>query len=115
MYAWENDSRCGTGFTIRAEDGQVLDLLPHVYKYPQIVAGEMLTAGQPVGSSATPATPPVPYFHLQLQPAASYPQEQDWFERFAGTAFQWSDGTPTKAGSPVGGRSRFDLVQAPTD
>jgi murein DD-endopeptidase MepM/ murein hydrolase activator NlpD len=39
-----------------------------------------------------------PHLHLQLQPATSYPQDQPWFQSFAGTAFRWSDAGAAKAG-----------------
>ena len=40
-----------------------------------------------------------PHLHLQHQPATSWPQQEAWFEAFAGTAFSWSDAaTPTAPG-----------------
>ena len=32
-----------------------------------------------------------PHLHLQLQPATAWPQQEPWFEAFAGRAFNWSD------------------------
>ena len=40
-----------------------------------------------------------PHLHLQLQPATSYPQNQAWFQSFAGSAFRWQD-APTASPSP---------------
>jgi hypothetical protein len=37
-----------------------------------------------------------PHLHLQLQPATSYPQNEGWFEAFAGTAFSWQDAPPAE-------------------
>lgn len=115
MYAWEDDSRCGTGFTMRAGDGQVWTYCHLSYKYPEVSKGAMLTAGQPVGLVGHTGHATGPHLHLQLQPAASYPQDQEWFERFAGSAFQWQDGTTTKEVSSVTTKITFDIVQQPTD
>jgi len=38
-----------------------------------------------------------PHLHLQLQPPDQWPQEEGWFQSFAGTAFSWSDGAPEPA------------------
>ena len=51
-----------------------------------------------------------PHLHLQLDPTTSYPQEQAWFQNFAGTAFRWQDGGPTDS---VSAGSRVFTVVAP--
>ena len=38
-----------------------------------------------------------PHLHLQLEPANGYPQDEPWFQSFAGTAFSWLDSTQTNA------------------
>jgi hypothetical protein len=40
------------------------------------------------GSSARPGTRPGPTFTC---PVLTYPQEESWFQSFAGTAFSWQD------------------------
>jgi murein DD-endopeptidase MepM/ murein hydrolase activator NlpD len=67
--------------------------------YPSVQPGAELKAGDPVGLVGATGHATGPHLHLQLQPAASYPQEQQWFQGFAGTAFHWSDEAPTKAGT----------------
>ena len=54
-------------------------------------------------SSAQTGDATGPHLHLQLQPATSYPQDEQWFESFAGTAFQWRTDAArwTPAGPPV--------------
>ena len=47
-------------------------------------------------------------------PRARIRRHQDWFQAFAGTAFQWSDEAPTKAGSTGAGKITFDVVQQPS-
>jgi hypothetical protein len=39
-----------------------------------------------------------PHLHLQLQPPTEYPQNQAWFQSFAGNAFRWQDApTPMRS------------------
>ena len=61
--------------------------------------GAQLAAGDPVGLVGQTGHATGPHLHLQLQPAGSYPQDQDWFQSFAGTAFRWSDQGPAPAGA----------------
>jgi murein DD-endopeptidase MepM/ murein hydrolase activator NlpD len=100
LYAWQGDPRCGTGFTFQAGDGQTWTYCHLSYIDPTVQPGAQLTAGQPVGLVGSTGDATGPHLHLQLQPATSYPQTQEWFESFAGTAFQWSDGSQP-AGSPA--------------
>ena len=50
-----------------------------------------------------------PHLHLQLDPTTSYPQDEAWFQCFAGTAFSWQD-APTPA--PAGGLQPIRTVQS---
>ena len=115
LYAWPDDPRCGTGFTIQTTDGQVWTYCHLSYMYPEVQQGAQLTAGQPVGLVGATGHATGPHLHLQLQPANSYPQAQEWFKAYAGTAFSWSDETPTKAGSPATQGITFSIVQQPSD
>ncbi len=114
LYAWSFDDRCGIGFTMQTTDGQTWTYCHLSYRYPEVVEGATLTAGQAVGLVGSTGHATGPHLHLQLQPASSYPQDQDWFKSFAGTAFQWSDEAPTKTGSPTT-KLVFDIVQQPSD
>ena len=114
LYAWSFDERCGIGFTMQTTDGQTWTYCHLSYRYPEVVQGATLVAGQAVGLVGSTGHATGPHLHLQLQPASSYPQDQDWFKSFAGTAFQWSDETPTKTGAPTT-KLVFDIVQHPTD
>lgn len=115
LYAWPDDARCGTGFTMQTTDGQTWTYCHLSYMYPEVQKGAQLTAGQPVGLVGQTGHATGPHLHLQLQPAASYPQAQAWFKAYAGTAFQWSDQTATKAGAAVTQKITFDIVQQPSD
>jgi murein DD-endopeptidase MepM/ murein hydrolase activator NlpD len=99
LYAWSWDHRCGIGFTFQTTDGQTWTYCHLSYMYPSVQPGAVLKAGDPVGLVGATGHATGPHLHLQLQPAASYPQEQQWFQAFADTAFQWSDEAPTRAGT----------------
>ncbi len=100
---------------MQAADGQVWTYCHLSYEYPEVVAGATLTAGQPVGLVGQTGDATGPHLHLQLQPASSYPQDQEWFKSFAGTAFTWSDEAPTKPGSGVTQKLVFNIVQEPSN
>jgi murein DD-endopeptidase MepM/ murein hydrolase activator NlpD len=102
LYAWAGDPRCGTGFTFQATDGQTWTYCHLSYLDPSVQPGAQLSAGAYVGLVGSTGHATGPHLHLQLQPATSYPQEQQWFQSFAGTAFQWSDGSGTRAGAATG-------------
>jgi murein DD-endopeptidase MepM/ murein hydrolase activator NlpD len=85
------DSRCGIGFTLWTIDGQTWTYCHLAYLEPTVVAGATLSAGAPVGLVGQTGHTTGPHLHLQLAPPISYPQEQAWFQGFAGTAFRWQD------------------------
>ena len=98
----EPDPACGIGFTIQTTDGLTWTYCHLSYLDPAVVAGASLTAGQPVGLVGQTGDASGPHLHLQLQPATGYPQDEAWFQAFAGTAFTWSDSVQGNAAqSPV--------------
>jgi murein DD-endopeptidase MepM/ murein hydrolase activator NlpD len=94
------EGRCGIGFTMRAADGRMWTYCHLSYLEPSVTAGALLTAGAPVGLLGRTGHSSGPHLHLQLAPATSYPQEEAWFQAFAGSAFRWQDAAPT-TGGPV--------------
>jgi murein DD-endopeptidase MepM/ murein hydrolase activator NlpD len=81
------------------------------YLEPTVVAGAFLHAGDPVGLVGQTGHATGPHLHLQLQPATGYPQDEPWFQSFAGTAFTWSDTVQENAApNPV-----FSVVSGPAD
>jgi murein DD-endopeptidase MepM/ murein hydrolase activator NlpD len=90
--AWHSaDPRCGIGMTIRTLDGQVWTYCHLAYLDPAVMDGASLGAGAQIGLVGSTGHSTGPHLHLQLQPATSYPQDQGWFQSFAGTAFSWQD------------------------
>ena len=98
-YAWSSDPRCGVGFTMQTTDGQTWTYCHLSYLEPTVTPGAQLAAGDPVGLVGQTGHATGPHLHLQLQPADSYPQEEAWFQGFAGTAYRWSDAGPAPAGA----------------
>jgi len=88
---------CGIGFTIRTTDGLAWTYCHLSYLEPAVVAGVQLPAGQPVGLVGHTGYASGPHLHLQFAPATGYPQDEAWFQSFAGTAFTWSDGVQMNA------------------
>ena len=103
--AWSYDSRCGIGFTMRTADGLTWTYCHLAYREPSVAAGAALTAGSPVGLVGSTGHSTGPHLHLQLQPATLYPQQQAWFQSFAGTAFSWQ-GDPPPLAAPAVPRAR---------
>ncbi|HKI91442.1 MAG TPA: lytic murein transglycosylase [Gaiellaceae bacterium] len=85
------DPQCGIGLTLRTADGREWTYCHLSYLEPGVVAGAQLGAGQPVGLVGSTGDATGPHLHLQLQPATGYPQDESWFQAFAGTAFSWQD------------------------
>jgi murein DD-endopeptidase MepM/ murein hydrolase activator NlpD len=97
------EGRCGIGFTMTAADGRSWTYCHLSYLEPHVTAGALLTAGMHVGRvGSTGTNSSGPHLHLQLAPAASYPQAEAWFQAFAGAAFTWQDPAPVQGGgAPV--------------
>ena len=97
--AWTyDDPKCGIGFTMQADDGQVWTYCHLAVLDPTVTVGAALTAGQQVGLVGATGDATGPHLHLQLQPPTLWPQQEAWFQAFAGTAFTWSD----EAAAPTG-------------
>jgi hypothetical protein len=79
-------------------DGQSWTYCHLSYLDPAVTAGATLAAGTEVGLVGQTGHATGPHLHLQLAPATSYPQEQSWFQSFAGTAFRWQDAGPGDSG-----------------
>ena len=95
------DPRCGIGLTLQAFDGQTWTYCHLSVLDPSVQPGVALHAGQQVGLVGATGDATGPHLHLQLQPATVWPQQESWFQAFAGSAFSWQDDAPESA--PVRG------------
>jgi murein DD-endopeptidase MepM/ murein hydrolase activator NlpD len=110
--AWTDPgNRCGIGFTYRAFDGQVWTYCHLAVLDQSVTVGAQLRAGAPVGLVGQTGHATGPHLHLQLQPATAWPQQEPWFESFAGQAFAWSDGPSDPAESPRPAARALAFVQ----
>jgi murein DD-endopeptidase MepM/ murein hydrolase activator NlpD len=93
---------CGIGFEMKTLDGRSWTYCHLSQLEPAVRRNVVLTAGAPVGLVGSTGHSSGPHLHLQLNPAASYPQEEAWFQSFAGTAYHWQDApTPLGGAGPV--------------
>jgi murein DD-endopeptidase MepM/ murein hydrolase activator NlpD len=99
----DGSGNCGIGLTIQLETGTEYTYCHLSYLEPAVHSGAALAAGQPVGLVGSTGHSTGPHLHLQLSPAVSYPQEEAWFQAFAGVAFSWQDSpTPHRRAKPRG-------------
>jgi murein DD-endopeptidase MepM/ murein hydrolase activator NlpD len=92
LNAWHTaDPRCGIGMTIRTQDDLVWTYCHLAFLEPSVVDGVSLAAGAQIGLVGSTGHATGPHLHLQLQPPTEFPQNQPWFQSFAGSAFTWQD------------------------
>jgi murein DD-endopeptidase MepM/ murein hydrolase activator NlpD len=102
LRSWTDpDPRCGIGLTIRTSDGREWTYCHLSYLDPAVLPGVTLSAGTPVGLVGSTGDATGPHLHLQLDPPTSYPQEETWFQAFAGKAFRWQDAPTPEVGPPA--------------
>ncbi|MGD0273741.1 MAG: lytic murein transglycosylase [Gaiellaceae bacterium] len=98
LRAWRTiDPLCGIGMNFRTDDGQTWAYCHFSYIEPSVVSGARLTAGTLVGLVGSTGHATGPHLHLGLIPSSNgFPQNEPWFQSFAGIAFRWQDApTPT--------------------
>src|SRR5262249_46937693 len=78
---------------------------------PAVTAGATLATGTEVGLVGQTGHATGPHLHLQLNPATSYPQEQSWFQSFAGTLS--AGRTPARATPELRARLASSLSSQP--
>jgi murein DD-endopeptidase MepM/ murein hydrolase activator NlpD len=88
-----DDPSCGTGLLYQTGDGQRWVYCHLSYREPTVQVGMVFEAGAPVGLVGHTGDATGPHLHLGLQPS-SYPQDQAWFQSFAGIAYTWQDPAP---------------------
>jgi hypothetical protein len=108
LRAWRTiDPLCGIGMDFRTDDGQTWAYCHLSFIEPATVTGARLTAGALVGLVGSTGHATGPHLHLGLIPSSNgYPQNESWFQSFAGIAFRWQDApTPTVSGDSAALRS----------
>jgi murein DD-endopeptidase MepM/ murein hydrolase activator NlpD len=100
--AWQGiDPLCGIGMTYRSDDGQTWAYCHMSYREPVVVPGARLKAGELVGLVGSTGHSTGPHLHLGLIPSSrGYPQNEAWFQSFAGIAFRWQD-APTPSSPAI--------------
>jgi len=96
----DGNGACGIGFKLRTDGGAVFVYCHLSYLEPAVVPGAALAAGASVGLVGSTGNSTGPHLHLAFDPAVTYPQEEPWFEAFAGRAFSWQD-APTPERAPL--------------
>jgi len=91
--AWRSiDPLCGIGLRYRTDDGRTWAYCHLSYIEPSVVTGTPLTAGALIGLVGSTGHATGPHLHLGLIPSSNgYPQDQPWFQSFAGVAYRWQD------------------------
>jgi murein DD-endopeptidase MepM/ murein hydrolase activator NlpD len=103
--------RCGIGLQLQSADGTRYVYCHLAYLEPNVVEGAALVAGTPVGLVGSTGNSTRPHLHLQFSPAAVYPQQEPWFQAFAGLAFRWQeDPAPAAASARSTPNPVFDVV-----
>ena len=82
---------CGIGFKLLGGDGRTWTYCHLSFLEPAVTTGAFLSAGASVGLVGSTGHSTGPHLHLQTGPERTYPQEEPWFQAFAGTAFTWQD------------------------
>jgi murein DD-endopeptidase MepM/ murein hydrolase activator NlpD len=94
----EGGGRCGIGLTLQLANGTNFVYCHLSYLEPHVVPGAALAAGAPVGRVGSTGNSTGPHLHLAFVPSTSYPQEEPWFQAYAGVAFRWQDApTPERS------------------
>ena len=106
---------CGIGLTLQTLDGRDWTYCHLSYLEPGVQPGAMLTAGTPVGLVGSTGRSTGPHLHLQAGPTLTYPQQEEWFRAFAGTAFTWQgeESVQPHAVAPFVSAPLFAVVEQP--
>lgn len=85
---------CGIGLELLTEQGESYAYCHLAYLEPGVVAGAALPPGALVGLVGQTGNATGPHLHLGLVPSDTYPQDEPWFQAFAGVAFSWQESLP---------------------
>ena len=114
--AWPLGSgNCGIGFVLGTADGRSWTYCHLSFLEPAVEPGASLAAGAPVGLVGSTGHSTGPHLHLQTGPELTYPQQEEWFRSFAGTAFAWQGSVETQPYpvAPLSAAPVFAVVDQP--
>ncbi|MBD0291114.1 MAG: lytic murein transglycosylase [Thermoleophilia bacterium] len=110
--------RCGIGATLRVRDGTTYLYCHLSYLERSLAPGTPVSAGASIGLVGSTGNATGPHLHLQRTPPDAFPQQEPWFQAFAGVAFRWQGAAPAAAAvrpalAPVAPRKPvFRVVEA---
>jgi murein DD-endopeptidase MepM/ murein hydrolase activator NlpD len=108
-------SRCGLGLKVDLAAGRTYVYCHLSYVEPSVAPGVAVSAGASLGLVGSTGNSTGPHLHLQFVPADAYPQEEPWFQSFAGRAFSWQDApTPHVRQRDVGRVFRVIRIRSET-
>jgi murein DD-endopeptidase MepM/ murein hydrolase activator NlpD len=108
------EGRCGIGLKLQLDSGPTYVYCHLAYLEPSVAPGVALSAGAHVGLVGSTGNSTGPHLHLGLVPSVAYPQDEAWFQSFAGRAFTWQD-MPTLHRAPAAAGPVFTVIEAPTE
>ena len=114
--AWPLGSgNCGIGFVLGTADGRSWTYCHLSFLEPTVQPGALLSAAAPVGLVGSTGHSTGPHLHLQTGPELAYPQHEEWFRSFAGTAFAWQGSVETQPHpvAPLAAAPVFAVVEQP--
>jgi murein DD-endopeptidase MepM/ murein hydrolase activator NlpD len=109
----EGNGKCGIGLQLRVATGELFVYCHLSYLEPGVVPGVALAAGAPVGLVGSTGNSTGPHLHLGFVPSVAYPQEERWFQAYAGVAFRWQDAPTPERSNARAGLKRRDFVRGP--
>ena len=113
--AWARpNGNCGIGATITTSDGQTWTYCHLSFLDPSVRPGAELAAGASMGLVGETGDATGPHLHLQLDPTDAYPQDEAWFRGFAGMAFSWQNGPPTRGLVDTSSQPLFSVLAQPS-
>jgi murein DD-endopeptidase MepM/ murein hydrolase activator NlpD len=107
-------SRCGLGLKLDLDAGPTYVYCHLAYVEPSLAPAVAVSAGASVGLVGSTGNSTGPHLHLQYVPATAYPQEEPWFQSFAGRAFSWQD-APTPRVRKRDAGPLFRVVRMPAE
>jgi murein DD-endopeptidase MepM/ murein hydrolase activator NlpD len=105
--------KCGLGLKLQLESGAVYVYCHLAYLEEGVTPGAAVAAGAPLGLVGQTGNATGPHLHLGLDPALSFPQEEPWFQAFAGRAFSWQDAPTPKPAAARPAKRVFRVASEP--